>query len=122
MKKIFIASSLAAISILLAYCCGPKQAIGSKEPAKVVVPKSSYDGNVAAVMVANCSPCHMPSKGGNKRPYDNFANVKADIDEIIRRVEMEPGTRGFMPMRGQKLSAETIAVFKKWKEDGLLEK
>jgi mono/diheme cytochrome c family protein len=122
MKKIFIISSFAAVSVLLAYCCGPKQTAATPAAAKVVVPKSTYESNVSAVVLASCSPCHVPSKGGNKRPYDNFANVKADIDEIIRRVEMEPGTRGFMPMKGQKLSAETIAVFKKWKADGLLEK
>jgi hypothetical protein len=76
-----------------------------------------------ADVVANCSPCHIPAKGGNKKPYDNFANVKTDIDEIIRRIELEPSARGFMPFRkNAKLSDSTIAVFKQWKADGLLEK
>jgi hypothetical protein len=123
MKKIFIVSSFAAVSVLLAYCCGPKKmaatpaspsVTGATEAPKVaMVPKSTFESGV---------PCHIPSKGGNKKPYDNFANVKADIDEIIRRIELNPTDRGFMPMRGQKLSDETIAVFKKWKADGLMEK
>jgi mono/diheme cytochrome c family protein len=132
MKKIFIVSSFAAVSVLLAYCCGPKKmaatpaspsVTGATEAPKVaMVPKSTFESGVSAAVMANCVPCHIPSKGGNKKPYDNFANVKADIDEIIRRIELNPTDRGFMPMRGQKLSDETIAVFKKWKADGLMEK
>lgn len=121
MKKILTVSSLAAVSVLLAYCCGPKQMASSKSVTKVEAPKTTYTTAVSTIMAGSCSPCHIPSKGGNKRPYDNFANVKADIDEIIRRVELEPATRGFMPMRGQKLPAETIAALKKWKADGMLE-
>lgn len=117
MKKILTVSSFAAVSIFFAYCCSPKKISGTKE-----APKSTYESSVSSIIMASCSPCHIPSKGGNKRPYDNYANVKSDIDEIIRRVELEPGVRGFMPMKGQKLPAETIAAFKKWKADGMLEK
>jgi mono/diheme cytochrome c family protein len=129
MKKILIVSSFTVVSVLLAYCCGPKKVAatpsvtGAAEAPKVVeVPKSTFESGVSAVVMANCAPCHIPSKGGNKRPYDNFTNVKADIDEIIRRVSLNPTDRGFMPMKGQKLSDETIAVFKKWKADGSMEK
>jgi hypothetical protein len=69
----------------------------------------------------NCSPCHIPAKGGNKKAYDNYGNVKNDIDDIIRRISLNPGDRGFMPFKHAKLSDSTIAVFVKWKADGLAE-
>jgi mono/diheme cytochrome c family protein len=116
MKKYFVFASISVIALIFANCSS------SKKVAKVV-PKLNYETNMQAVVVANCSPCHIPAKGGNKRPYDNFANVKADIDEIIRRIELEPTARGFMPFKkNAKLSDSTIAVFKQWKADGLLEK
>ena len=63
-----------------------------------------------------------PANGGRKKDYTSFAAVQADIDEIIKRVNLNPGERGFMPFKGNKLSDSTIAVFTKWKADGLLEK
>ncbi|HEY6505314.1 MAG TPA: hypothetical protein VIZ28_15180 [Chitinophagaceae bacterium] len=117
MKKYFVISGLMATAILFYNCSGSKKATASK-PAPL-----SYETNLKTVIEANCSPCHIPAKGGNKKAYDNFANTKTDIDEMIRRVELNPTDRGFMPFRGKaKLSDSTIAVFKKWKEDGLLEK
>ncbi|MFM2337231.1 MAG: hypothetical protein RL115_424 [Bacteroidota bacterium] len=121
MKKTLTLSCLAGVTVLLAYCCAPKPITTSKNGTKQEVPKTTFTNAISTIMAGSCSPCHIPSKGGNKRPYDNFANVKADIDEIIRRVEMEPGTRGFMPMKGQKLPIETIAQLKKWKADGMIE-
>jgi len=35
---------------------------------------------------------------------------------------LNPGERGFMPMRHEKLTAEEIVIIKKWNEQGLLEK
>jgi hypothetical protein len=82
-----------------------------------------FQNELQTVIVGNCSPCHIPEKGGKKKAYDNFANVQADIDEMIRRIELNPGDKGFMPFRADhKLNDSTIAVFKKWKEDGMLEK
>jgi hypothetical protein len=51
-----------------------------------------------------------------------YANVKTDIDEMIRRIELNPTDKGFMPFKKAKLHDSTIAVFKKWRADGLLEK
>ena len=115
MKKIFVFAGIAILSITLTYCSA------SKKAAKAA-PKTTYAGAVSSVIVEKCSPCHIPSKGGNKKAYDNYANVKADIDEIIKRIELNPTDRGFMPFKKpQKLGADTIAVFKKFKEDGMLE-
>ncbi|MBL7739444.1 MAG: hypothetical protein JNK14_09500 [Chitinophagaceae bacterium] len=116
MKKYLFISGMLASSVLLYNCSGSKKATASKPPPY------TYESNVKTAIEAYCTPCHIPSKGGNKKSYDNFANVKSDIDEIIRRIEMNPGDRGYMPFKKPKLADSSIAVFKKWKEDGLGEK
>lgn len=116
MKKFLILTVLVALTIIISNC-------GSSKKAMASAPKSNYETNLKTLIADNCSPCHIPAKGGNKKAYDNFANVKTDIDEMIRRMELNPGERGFMPFRKMtKLSDSTIAVFKQWRADGLLEK
>ncbi len=115
MKKIFVLSALIATAVVFYNCHGSKKATSS-------APKLTYDGNLLAVVQTNCTPCHIAGKG-NKKPYDNYANVKTDIDEMIRRIGLNPTDKGFMPFKKTaKLPDETIAVFKKWRADGLLEK
>lgn len=118
MKKLFLLSGAALTVFILANCSSSRKAASKTTEAA----KLTYSSNVQAVITTYCSPCHIPAKGGNKKPYDNYANVKTDIDEIIRRIELNPGEKGFMPFRKPaKLSDSTIAVFKQWKTDGLLE-
>lgn len=117
-KKIIIAAAISA-SLFFAYCNPSKKAAGGEVKE---APKSTYESGVATLVAGNCSPCHIAGKGKMK-PYDNYANLKSDIDEVIRRIELNPTERGFMPFKKTaKLSDSTIAVFKKWKTDGLLEK
>lgn len=117
MKKYHLLLLLTAIALTFSYCKSSKKAMASKTPAKTV-----YANELQTVIVGKCSPCHIPEKGGKKKAYDNYANVKSDIDDIIRRIELNPHERGFMPFKSEtKLNDSTIAVFKKWKEDGMLE-
>jgi len=116
MRKYFILALIGS-SIFLFSNCHPGKKLAATAPAK-----TTFEGNLQTVIMANCSPCHIPAKGGNKKAYDNYANVKEDIDGMIRRIQSEPGTKGFMPFKHDKLSDSTIAVFTKFKEDGLLEK
>jgi len=117
MKKVLMLGAVAA-TVLTLTRCNPAQKVTT-----VPAPKTTYETGLQAVVMANCSPCHIPANGGRKRAYDNYANVKADIDDIIRRIEMNPTDRGFMPFRkAEKLSDSVINVFKQWKADGLLEK
>lgn len=116
MKKIFVFFSLIVVSLFLSYCSSSKKAAASK------VVKSTYTADLATVITTNCSPCHIPAKGGNKKAFDNYANVKTEIDEMIRRIELEPAVKGFMPFRKtEKLPVEVVNAFKKWKADGMLE-
>lgn len=115
MKKYFVITGIAIIAVVFTNCNATKKA-AAKE-----LPKTTYAANVSTVITSYCTPCHIPSKGGNKKAYDNFASVKTDIDEIIRRIELNPGERGYMPFKKPKLNDSTIAVFKQWKADGMLE-
>ena len=121
MKKLIILA-ITGITALMLSNCGPGKKTTGSTSTTTEAPKSTYETNMTAVIMSNCVPCHVPSKGGNKKAYDNYANVKADIDEIIRRIELNPTDRGFMPFKHAKLSDSTIAVFKQWKADGMLEK
>jgi hypothetical protein len=51
-----------------------------------------------------------------------YATAKTNIDEMITRIQLNPGDKGFMPFKHPKLPDSTIQVFVKWKADGLLEK
>ncbi len=114
MRKFYAIAGLAILTLGLTYCSS------SKKAAKAV-PKTTYSANIAPVVASSCAPCHIAGKG-NKKPYDNYANVKADIDEILKRINLNPTDKGFMPFRRTtKLAADTVAIFEKFKTDGVLE-
>ena len=113
MKRICLVL-LTAMVFVLSFCTSSRKA--AKQPAKI-----TYMANIQPIISTSCAPCHIPPQG-NKKPYNTYEAAKGDIDEIIARISRNPGERGFMPMRHPKLSADTIATFVKWKEDGLLEK
>jgi mono/diheme cytochrome c family protein len=115
MKKLLIVFTATVILISFSNCHSSKKAVAA-------IPKSTYDVDMTALITTHCSPCHIPAKGGKKKAYDNYANVKEDIDNIIQRIELEPGGRGFMPFKQAKLSDGAITAVKKWKADGMLEK
>jgi hypothetical protein len=114
MKKTIIVCG--CIALMFAISCAKKTtATGSKKSAV------NYEANIKPLMETKCAPCHIPAKGGNKAAFDTYAGASRYIDEMIRRVEMTPGTRGFMPFKHDPLPAEEIAMLKKWKEHGLKE-
>lgn len=47
--------------------------------------------------------------------------ASSEIDEILTRIQKNPGEKGFMPFKHTKLADSTIAVFVKWKEAGMPE-
>jgi mono/diheme cytochrome c family protein len=116
MRKYFILTGV-ILSVLVFTNCNESKKLAAK-PA----PKSTYTADLSVVIMNNCVPCHIPARGGRKKAYDNYANVKTDIDEMIRRIELNPTDKGFMPFKKtEKLPDSTIAKFKKWRDDGLLE-
>jgi uncharacterized membrane protein len=120
MKKIYVFVGVSVLAMGLTYCSSSKKAAKAEAKTAAAAPKTTYTA-VSTVIAGNCAPCHISGKG-NKKPYDNYANVKADIDDIIHRIELNPTDKGFMPFKKtEKLPADVIAVFKKFKEDGALE-
>jgi hypothetical protein len=121
MKKLLVFSLLVATVAIFSYCGPSKKATssGAGETAKKAA--TMYTGNVDGIVQATCSPCHFPP-GGNKKPLNSFTAVRDNIDDIIRRIELNPTDKGFMPFKHAKLSQDTINVFKQWKADGMMEK
>lgn len=117
MKKIYIVLILALALPFAFQFCSPTK----KSRNAIAAPKITYVADVQNTIVANCSPCHIPPKGF-KRAFDSYDSARLSIDEMIMRIEKQPGEKGFMPYKHQKLADSTIMVFVNWKRDGLLEK
>ncbi|MBK8787459.1 MAG: cytochrome c [Chitinophagaceae bacterium] len=94
----------------------------SKKASPAKVKSVTYSGDILPLLQAKCSPCHMPSKGGNKANFENYEGAKKYGAELLARVIKAPTDRGFMPKMNPKLSEDEIAVIRKWNEQGLLEK
>lgn len=118
MKKLTFLFLLSSSVLLLTYCNSTKKAQAAK-PTKMI--KLTYEANVKMLVATKCAPCHTQEKG-RLPAYITYAAVTKDIDDIIRRVHLNPGERGFMPMKNPKLSDSAIHVFEQWKADGLVEK
>ena len=118
MKKLTVLL-LIGIAVVFQYCSSSKKTTAASETA----PKKiyNYTSDLQSTILANCSPCHIPPRG-NMLALDTYASAKTNIDNIITRINMTPGTRGFMPFKHDKLSDSVISIFVKWKADGLLEK
>src|SRR5438874_5848531 len=113
MKKYFTLVAVVAIVIVFSNCHSAKKA-----QAEIMVPKLSYEHDLQSVIALNCSPCHFPAKGGNKKPFDTYEAAKANIDSMIARIQLSPGQKGFMPFKRGKLSDSTINLFKQWRNSG----
>ena len=118
MKKTLFAITLLLVFVFIA--CSKKTAPGkTAEVPKVKL--STYTADVQPLIQAKCSPCHLPTKGGNKASFENYTSAKNFAADMVVRIKKNPGERGFMPFRQPKLSAEEIAVFEKWVNDGAME-
>ena len=123
MKKFLIPVGVISLSVIVfAGCHSKKKAMA--EPAANAAPNASsvsYAVSVKSIVAFNCSPCHIPAKGGNKKALDTYDALKANIDDAIRRISLNPTDMGFMPFKHPKLSDSTIAVFKQWRDAGMPE-
>ena len=113
MKKLFLFILFLATIVVFEFCSGSKK-------AQKTAPVVSYATNVQPVVMANCSPCHVGSNAKQKK-LDSYDAVKNNISEIVRRVQLNPGDKDFMPMRHPKLPDSTIQVLLKWRNDGLMQ-
>jgi hypothetical protein len=120
LKRLAIVLSIIAC-FALQFCSTSKSAAAGKKDAEPVA-GYSYSKDVAPIMQARCTPCHFPD-GGKKKFLDTHAAVSANIDDIIRRVELPMDSSEFMPFKSKKppLSDSLINVLKVWKETGMPE-
>jgi len=114
MKKYFIMAAVIVAVVLLSNCHSARKASNETAASKV-----TYQTNIQSLVANTCTPCHIPSKGGNKKPFDTYEAAKANIDSMIARIELTPGQKGFMPFKRSKLSDSTINVFKQWRDSGM---
>lgn len=115
MKKINTILALCTI-VFFQYCTSSKKTSSATNPVRV-----TYVADVQPTILANCSPCHIPPKGF-KKALDTYDAAKANINDIIARINMNPGEKGFMPFKHSKLSDSLINIFVKWNAAGLPEK
>jgi cytochrome c553 len=113
MKKI---SFVLLISVIAFAACSKKAS-----PAKTakVVP-TTFTADILPLTMAKCTPCH--GKGSNKGDFLTYESAKKFAPEMLDRVMIAPGGRGFMPKNHDKLADTEIALIKKWIDGGLLEK
>ncbi|MEP7238366.1 MAG: hypothetical protein ABI685_10890 [Ferruginibacter sp.] len=116
MRKTLAVLMLAAITIFAA--CSKKSNAG--KTAKVI--PTTFNVDISPLVQAKCTPCHIASKGGRKGDFENYESAKRYAAEMMDRVVLNPGQRGFMPQKHEKLAEAEIALIKKWIDGGLLEK
>jgi hypothetical protein len=123
MKRFLIPVGVFSLSVIVFAGCHSKKKAMTEPTANAATNPSavSYAVNVKSIVASNCSPCHIPAQGGNKKALDTYDALKANIDDAIRRISLNPADTGFMPFKHAKLSDSTIAVFKQWRDAGMPE-
>jgi hypothetical protein len=114
MRKALYLPLVLAFALFLQFCSSSKKAASTTAAV-------TYEANIQPVVMSSCSPCHIPGKG-NKKPLDTYTAVSSTVDDIITRIQKNPGEKGFMPAMHPKLPDSTINAFIAWKQGGLLEK
>jgi len=112
MKKIIYISGL----IFFITSCESRtyEEISDNTPLTNVV---KYEADLKPIIESSCISCHSAS---GFTPLNNYSMVKANIDNIINRIQRPSGDPLRMPQGGS-LSATQINLFVKWKADGLIE-
>jgi hypothetical protein len=122
MKKFLIPLGVISLSVIVLAACHHKKPQTEPTANATTNPSAvSYAVSVKSIVASNCSPCHIPAQGGNKKALDTYDALKANINDVIRRIELNPTDMGFMPFKHPKLSDSTIAVFKQWRDSGMAE-
>ncbi len=80
----------------------------------------TFSNDIQPLLQSKCAPCHTNPEGGLPY-YLDYANASQAIEAILDRVQRSPDEGGFMPMRGEPLSAEEVGLLQGWQNEGLIE-
>ena len=96
MKKFLIPVGVISLSVIVFAGCHSKKKAMTEPAANAAANPSavSYAVSVKSIVATNCSPCHIPAQGGNKKALDNYDALKANIDDAIRRICIKPHRYG----------------------------
>jgi uncharacterized membrane protein len=111
---------LTAVTIVLQVCKPAQSTTASKPAEEPAVPLVSYEKDIKPILLGKCTPCHFPETG-KKKMLDNYAAVKTDVNEILRRVKLNPEEAAYMPFKSKKpaLTADEIAMLDNWLKQGM---
>ncbi|MBC7914731.1 MAG: hypothetical protein H7Y07_11495 [Pyrinomonadaceae bacterium] len=115
MRKVTVILIL-LLAITLQYCATTQPAA-----VKPTVSKITYVSSIQPLLAKHCSPCHFPPEG-NKEPLNTYATAKNGIDDILDRIQRNPGEKGFMPAKHARLPDSIIRVFVRWEIEGAVER
>ena len=114
MKKYLILLLLPGLT-LLQYCSSSKKAKAAAQTATTI----NFEDHIKPLVSTNCAPCHTI---GKKSHLIEYKEAVEHADDMVRRISLTTADKDFMPFKHDKLPDSVIAVFAKWKADGLLEK
>ena len=117
MKKNIFILTVTVISICISFSFKEIPSNNSIDESAI-----TFSGNILPLLKLKCAPCHLRSKGGKKTNFEHYNAAKKYASVMLARIQLNPKQKDFMPSKNDKLKEEEIAVFKKWIEDGLLEK
>jgi hypothetical protein len=114
MKKVVIPVLFLATIVVFEFCSGSKKA---QKTAQASAPSITYTNHVESIVASACSPCHVGA-GAKQKKLDTYDAMKTNISDIVRRIQLNPADKGFMPFKHPKLPDSTIQVFVAWRDAG----
>jgi hypothetical protein len=79
----------------------------------------SYDGKIKSYLDKYCVSCHGASSSYGA--LDTYASASKLGDTVIKRINLSPSDKSFMPPGGSKLPSSVLSDFGLWQEGGYAE-
>jgi len=84
----------------------------------------NFDDNIQPIMTNNCIFCHSnPPVNGATTPLVTYNDVVTGVENnnLIARIQAQPGESGAMPLGGPRLPQNLIDLIVLWESEGFLE-
>ncbi len=123
MRKIIIYGIL-IIGLSLYFNCTSvsEEDLIDNTPPPVLV---SFEEDIKPIFDNNCILCHgdVPQNFGAQTSLRNYDEIVFGIENnnLIPRIEAQPGEPGAMPLTGQRLPQNLIDLVIQWQEEGLMD-